>query len=154
MFCNSLFEEPSSGRKRAVNAANLPTTTMASRDEQRRVLIVNAPAQNRMEPVESPDARGVRCSSRNLAAAPARTLYYKLELLQEMRGTPARAAIRRGIANRASSKWATTPARRQAKRLQPRVVSGNFNLPLAARASLGHIRRTGDVAEWLKAAVC
>ena len=28
------------------------------------------------------------------------------------------------------------------------------NLPLAARPDVGHIGRTGDVAEWLKAAVC
>jgi hypothetical protein len=28
------------------------------------------------------------------------------------------------------------------------------NLPLAARRRVGHIGRTGDVAEWLKAAVC
>jgi hypothetical protein len=28
------------------------------------------------------------------------------------------------------------------------------NLPLAARACVGHIDFTGDVAEWLKAAVC
>ena len=28
------------------------------------------------------------------------------------------------------------------------------NLPLAARAGVGHIRVAGDVAEWLKAAVC
>ena len=30
----------------------------------------------------------------------------------------------------------------------------NLNLPLAARARVGHIRRNGAVAEWLKAAVC
>jgi hypothetical protein len=29
-----------------------------------------------------------------------------------------------------------------------------LNLPLAARPRVGHIRLTGDVAEWLKAAVC
>jgi hypothetical protein len=29
-----------------------------------------------------------------------------------------------------------------------------FNLPLAARPCVGHIGLTGDVAEWLKAAVC
>jgi hypothetical protein len=28
------------------------------------------------------------------------------------------------------------------------------NLPLAAQRYVGHIRLTGDVAEWLKAAVC
>jgi hypothetical protein len=28
------------------------------------------------------------------------------------------------------------------------------NLPLAARPRVGHIGRAGDVAEWLKAAVC
>jgi hypothetical protein len=28
------------------------------------------------------------------------------------------------------------------------------NLPLAARRCVGHIGHTGDVAEWLKAAVC
>jgi len=28
------------------------------------------------------------------------------------------------------------------------------NLPLAAQRCVGHIRLTGDVAEWLKAAVC
>ena len=30
----------------------------------------------------------------------------------------------------------------------------NLNLPLAARARVGHIRHNGAVAEWLKAAVC
>lgn len=30
----------------------------------------------------------------------------------------------------------------------------NPNLPLAARARVGHIRPNGAVAEWLKAAVC
>jgi hypothetical protein len=30
----------------------------------------------------------------------------------------------------------------------------NLNLPLAARARVGHIRAYGAVAEWLKAAVC
>jgi hypothetical protein len=32
--------------------------------------------------------------------------------------------------------------------------SAPANLPLAARPCVGHIRLTGDVAEWLKAAVC
>jgi len=32
--------------------------------------------------------------------------------------------------------------------------SATTNLPLAARARVGHIGLTGDVAEWLKAAVC
>ncbi len=30
----------------------------------------------------------------------------------------------------------------------------NLNLPLAAQRPLGHIGAIGDVAEWLKAAVC
>ena len=29
-----------------------------------------------------------------------------------------------------------------------------FDLPLAAQRGVGHIRLNGDVAEWLKAAVC
>jgi hypothetical protein len=32
--------------------------------------------------------------------------------------------------------------------------SATRNLPLAARPGVGHIGLTGDVAEWLKAAVC
>ena len=41
----------------------------------------------------------------------------------------------------------------------PRVTkwpsnSAALNLPLAARPRVGHIGLTGDVAEWLKAAVC
>jgi hypothetical protein len=33
-------------------------------------------------------------------------------------------------------------------------IAAALNLPLAARLRVGHIRLTGDVAEWLKAAVC
>jgi len=33
-------------------------------------------------------------------------------------------------------------------------VPYTWNLPLAARRRLGHIGLAGDVAEWLKAAVC
>ena len=40
-------------------------------------------------------------------------------------------------------------------RVHNRLVSMRAgNLPLAARRRVGHIGRTGDVAEWLKAAVC
>ncbi len=35
-----------------------------------------------------------------------------------------------------------------------RCAFGSANLPLAASRRLGHIERAGDVAEWLKAAVC
>ena len=39
---------------------------------------------------------------------------------------------------------------------KPLIVrnSAARNLPLAARPDVGHIDPTGDVAEWLKAAVC
>jgi hypothetical protein len=42
---------------------------------------------------------------------------------------------------------------------EPAVIKGLWNsaalnLPLAARPHVGHIGLTGDVAEWLKAAVC
>jgi hypothetical protein len=39
---------------------------------------------------------------------------------------------------------------------EPLIVrnSATRNLPLAARPGVGHIGLTGDVAEWLKAAVC
>ena len=33
-------------------------------------------------------------------------------------------------------------------------ISQPRNLPLAARRHVGHIGLVGDVAEWLKAAVC
>jgi hypothetical protein len=35
-----------------------------------------------------------------------------------------------------------------------RGIADGANLPLAGRASVGHIGLSGDVAEWLKAAVC
>jgi hypothetical protein len=40
--------------------------------------------------------------------------------------------------------------------LEPPIArkTAALNLPLAARPCVGHIRLTGDVAEWLKAAVC
>ncbi len=83
-----------------------------------------------------------------------RTLYNAARTAAGNAGNAGSGSDTRGIANRESSKRATTPARRQVKGSNCAWVSGNFNLPLAARASLGHIRRTGDVAEWLKAAVC
>jgi hypothetical protein len=44
--------------------------------------------------------------------------------------------------------WARRSRFAAASRQKPR------NLPLAAQRCVGHIGRTGDVAEWLKAAVC
>jgi hypothetical protein len=35
-----------------------------------------------------------------------------------------------------------------------RMATARFNLPLAACPRVGHIGPAGDVAEWLKAAVC
>ena len=49
----------------------------------------------------------------------------------------------------------TKPAPRRRRCSQPlRKVSKAGNLTLAARRRVGHIGLTGDVAEWLKAAVC
>jgi hypothetical protein len=41
-----------------------------------------------------------------------------------------------------------------ARRLYPAENPVAPNLPLAARPRVGHIGLAGDVAEWLKAAVC
>ncbi len=41
-----------------------------------------------------------------------------------------------------------------ARRLYPAKNPVASNLPLAARPRVGHIGLAGDVAEWLKAAVC
>jgi hypothetical protein len=43
------------------------------------------------------------------------------------------------------------PAHRQVEQRRNRAI---WNLLLAALVHLGHIRRNGAVAEWLKAAVC
>ena len=52
-------------------------------------------------------------------------------------------------------KWQTDPARHACWELMcTGEVTLPDNLPLAAQRCVGHIRLTGDVAEWLKAAVC
>jgi hypothetical protein len=97
---------------------------------------------------------------------PAERLYvFKIKGADRNQGQPLRAVhrLRRAVHRlRDGSVISPAPATpRRGRRPAPGTIDtlhftscADCNLTLAARPGVGHIRRTGDVAEWLKAAVC
>ena len=90
---------------------------------------------------------------------PAERLYvFKIKGAGRNHGQPLRAVHRLRDGSVISPAPATP---RRGRRPAPGTIDtlhftscADCNLTLAARPGVGHIRRTGDVAEWLKAAVC